>query len=230
MLQKKLSQNDVWHNKSIELNRPAILGAVMLFTVIAFVIVYSIVYGIYSTFASNNTSVSSNSSAPVPEPQAISFFAPKKWKPNIDDKPTVDYIKRFAKIAKAEQERFGIPASISLAQGILESDNGNSSLAKKNNNHFGVKCFSHYCKKGHCSNFTDDSHKDFFRKYNSAWDSWRAHSIFISNGRYKKLKRYGKDYKKWAYGLKRLGYATEQFYAEMLIDKIEKYNLDFYDK
>ena len=71
MLQKKLSQNDVWHNKSIELNRPAILGAVMLFTVIAFVIVYSIVYGIYSTFASNNTSVSSNSSAPVPEPQAI---------------------------------------------------------------------------------------------------------------------------------------------------------------
>ena len=62
-------------------------------------------------------------------------------------------------------DKFGIPASITLAQGLLESNNGESRLTTKNNNHFGIKCFSRKCKKGHCSNFSDDSHKDFFRKY-----------------------------------------------------------------
>ena len=77
----------------------------------------------------------------------------------------LEYVKRFAQVAKTEMDKFGIPASITLAQGLLESNVGESRLSTNNNNHFGVKCFSRSCGKGHCSNFTDDSHKDFFRKY-----------------------------------------------------------------
>jgi flagellum-specific peptidoglycan hydrolase FlgJ len=72
------------------------------------------------------------------------------------------YIKKYADLAKKEMKSHGIPASITLAQGLLESNAGESRLAKNNHNHFGLKCFSRKCKKGHCSNFTDDSHKDFF--------------------------------------------------------------------
>ena len=125
--------------------------------------------------------------------------------------------------------KFGVPASISLAQGLIESRAGSSKLAKTNNNHFGMKCFSRKCKKGHCSNFTDDTHKDFFRIFDNAWDSWRAHSQMISTGRYAKLKKYGHDYRKWANGLKSVGYATDRNYAEKLIGVIEKYNLNRFD-
>ncbi len=72
------------------------------------------------------------------------------------------YVKKFTPIAKMEQQKFGVPVSITLAQGLLESDAGESRLAKSSTNHFGIKCFSHHCKKGHCKNFTDDTHKDFF--------------------------------------------------------------------
>ena len=112
-----------------------------------------------------------------------------------------------------------------MAQAILESNAGRSSLSTKNNNHFGMKCFSRTCKKGHCSNFGDDSHKDFFRKYGTAWESWRSHSKLIANGKYKSLLKYGNDYKKWAKGLKRLGYATAPHYDQTLIELIEKYRL-----
>jgi len=71
----------------------------------------------------------------------------------------INYIQRFAKVAKSEMDKYGIPASIKLAQGLLESQAGASRLATKNNNHFGIKCFSKNCKKGHCTNFSDDSHK-----------------------------------------------------------------------
>ncbi|HHJ49829.1 MAG TPA: hypothetical protein ENJ88_02880 [Phaeodactylibacter sp.] len=135
------------------------------------------------------------------------------------------YIRRFQKVARVEMEKFGIPASISMAQGLVESDGGASVLATRNNNHFGIKCFSRSCKKGHCSNFSDDHHKDFFRIYGSAWESWRAHSKLLANGKYKSLKKYGKDYKAWARGLKRLGYATDPNYANKLIRVIEKYQL-----
>lgn len=139
------------------------------------------------------------------------------------------YIETFSPVARKEQAAFGIPASISLAQGLIESRAGTSKLAVNNNNHFGMKCFSRHCKKGHCSNFTDDTHKDFFRKYPNAWDSWRDHSRMLSKGRYAKLKKYGTDYRKWAYGLKSIGYATDRTYAEKLIGVIERYDLHRFD-
>ncbi|GEM_PF-425884 len=141
------------------------------------------------------------------------------------DKRYKAYIRRFEKVARVEMEKFSIPASICMAQGLLESNGGTSLLATRNNNHFGIKCFSKSCKKGHCSNFSDDSHKDFFRIYGSAWESWRAHSKLLANGKYKVLKKHGKDYKAWARGLKRLGYATDPNYANNLIRIIRKYEL-----
>jgi flagellum-specific peptidoglycan hydrolase FlgJ len=142
------------------------------------------------------------------------------------------YVKRFSKVAEVEMEKYGIPASITLAQGLLESNVGESKLATKNNNHFGIKCFSKSCGKGHCSNFTDDSHKDFFRKYKSSWESYRAHSLLLKRGsRYNKLfKLSPKDYRSWAHGLKKAGYATDKRYAEKLINLIEDLDLYKYDK
>lgn len=141
-----------------------------------------------------------------------------------------DYIRKYAKIATSEMHKYGVPASISLAQGLIESRAGSSKLAKMNNNHFGMKCFSHKCRPGHCSNYTDDSHKDFFRIFKNSWESWRAHSQMISTGRYAKLKKYGRDYKKWAYGLRAVGYATDRTYSEKLIGVIERYGLYKYDR
>jgi flagellum-specific peptidoglycan hydrolase FlgJ len=93
-----------------------------------------------------------------------------------------------------------------------------------------MKCFSRNCRKGHCTNFTDDTHKDFFLKFGSAQQSWRAHSKLISAGRYAKLKKFGRDYRRWAYGLKSVGYATDKTYAEKLIGIINRYNLNQYDR
>lgn len=140
------------------------------------------------------------------------------------------YIKRFSKVAITEMGKYNVPASISLAQGLIESRAGTSRLAVANNNHFGIKCFSRRCRKGHCSNFTDDTHKDFFRKFSTPWESWREHSRMISSGRYAKLKKNGRDFRKWAYGLKSIGYATDRNYAEKLIGTIEKYELWKYDQ
>ncbi len=141
-----------------------------------------------------------------------------------------DYIEKYSGIARAEMEKYGIPASIGLAQGLVESRAGLSKLAQRNNNHFGMKCFSKKCPKGHCTNMTDDHHKDFFRKYGSAWESWREHSRLLSSGHYQRLHKYGRDYQQWAYGLKALGYATDRTYAEKLIGMIERYRLDRFDK
>lgn len=141
------------------------------------------------------------------------------------------YIERFADVARKEMQKFGIPASIILAQGLLESDAGESPLAQKNNNHFGMKCFSRTCKKGHCSNFTDDSHKDFFRIYDNAWESYRSHSHLLRGKRYRHLfKLDAKDFRGWARGLKKAGYATDKHYAEKLINLIEELGLHRYDR
>ncbi len=139
------------------------------------------------------------------------------------------YIRRFANTAVNEMRRTGIPASISLAQGLIESRAGTSKLAVNANNHFGMKCFSKHCRKGHCINMTDDTHKDFFKAFPTAHESWKAHSDLLTTGRYKKLHRYGRSYRKWAYGLKSTGYATDRTYAEKLIGIIERYNLHRYD-
>ena len=167
--------------------------------------------------------------------QAISFketgnpFAPANPE-TLKDKEVRAYIKKYAKVAKTEMKKYHIPASIKMAQALIESRNGKSTLAIKNNNHFGIKCFSKKCKKNHCSNFSDDHHKDFFRKYKSPWESWRAHSKILMTNRYKGLKKYGNDYKKWAVGLKKAGYATDKTYDKKLIQTIEKYQLYKLDK
>lgn len=154
--------------------------------------------------------------------------APEMPKAGSPDVPA--YIARFSKVAIIEMRKFGIPASISLAQGIIESRSGTSKLAVVANNHFGIKCFEKNCKKGHCVNQPDDHAKDFFRKYSNAWESWRAHSQTLASGRYTRLKKYGRDYRRWAYGLQQLGYATDGTYAEKLVGVIEHYDLHKYDK
>jgi len=142
------------------------------------------------------------------------------------------YVDRFANVAQMEMKKYGIPASIKLAQGLIETNAGESRLSTKNNNHFGMKCFSKKCKKGHCSNFTDDSHKDFFRKYKSAWASYRSHSkMLVNNKRYRHLFKLAPvDYRAWAKGLYKAGYATDKRYAEKLISIIEELNLQEYDE
>ncbi len=139
------------------------------------------------------------------------------------------YVTRFAKIAQTEQDKFGIPASITLAQGLIESAAGQSRLAKEANNHFGIKCFSHKCAKGHCINATDDTHKDFFVKYTTAWESYRAHSEFLTSKNYKSLHN-SLSYREWAEGLSQKGYATEPNYARDLITIIHQLKLQQYDK
>jgi flagellum-specific peptidoglycan hydrolase FlgJ len=143
---------------------------------------------------------------------------------------TQEYIKRYAPLAISEMEKYGIPASISLAQGLVESRYGTSKLAVQNNNHFGIKCHKKNCRVGHCTNHSDDSHKDFFRKFSSAWESWRAHSqLLVNNKRYKKCFTYGKNYRKWAVGLRDATYATDREYHLTLIGVIETHGLAKYD-
>lgn len=161
-------------------------------------------------------------------PREASDLAPVSSK-QLFKHQTIAYINKYKAVAIRHMEKHGIPASISLAQGLIESRAGTSSLAVANNNHFGMKCFARSCKKGHCSNFTDDTSKDFFKKYKTSYDSWEAHALLISSGRYLKLKKHGRDYRKWAYGLKAVGYATDRKYAEKLIGIIERYNLNKYD-
>jgi hypothetical protein len=142
------------------------------------------------------------------------------------------YADHFAPIAMAEMRRTGIPASIILAQGLLESNAGESKLSKMTNNHFGMKCFSRRCKKGHCLNFTDDSHKDFFIKYPQVASSYKAHSEFLRNsGRYVHLFDLNPtNYRGWARGLGAAGYASDKKYGEKLIALIQVLGLERYDR
>jgi hypothetical protein len=140
------------------------------------------------------------------------------------------YINRYASLAQKIWKQYKIPASITLAQGIIESRSGTSKLAVQNNNHFGIKCFSKNCRKGHCSNHTDDTHKDFFMKFSSAEECFKYRATHVlSKGRYSKLRKYGNDYERWAYGLKSAGYATDPNYARTLISTIQRYNLSKFD-
>jgi len=140
--------------------------------------------------------------------------------------PTEAYIARFKKVAQAEQRKFGIPASVTLAQGLLESNRGKSFLASKHNNHFGIKC---WCRGKHrdCINVADDSPTDRFKKYTTAWESYRHHSEFVVNMPLKVSRK--SSYKEWARALKKAGYATKRSYAQDLIDIIERYELHRYD-
>ena len=169
--------------------------------------------------------------------QTISYKTSRESNPyapvssdNLKTKETKAFIRKYAKIARNEMRMFGIPASIKMGQALIESQAGKSRLARNNNNYFGIKCFSTRCKKGHCTNATDDHHKDFFRKYKAPETSWRSHSKLLSQGRYKTLHQYGKDYQKWAEGLKKVGYATDKNYDKKLIGVIKQYKLDKLDQ
>ncbi len=156
-------------------------------------------------------------------------YAPVSAK-DVRVKRTNEFIIKYKDIAIKEMQRTGIPASIKMGQAIIESRSGDSRLAKENNNHFGIKCFSRRCKKGHCTNHFDDHHKDFFRKFKSPDQSWIEHSKVLAKKRYKGLYSYKKDYKKWAAGLKKAGYATDKKYDKKLIGVIKKYKLYKLDK
>lgn len=141
------------------------------------------------------------------------------------------YVEQYREVALEEMEKHGIPASITLAQGLLESGTGRSTLARKNNNHFGIKCFSKKCHKGHCSNHSDDHHKDFFRVFGTPEESYRAHSRVLMKDRYRKLFDLSvTDYRAWARGLSKAGYATDPRYAGKLIAMISDLELHRYDE
>lgn len=143
--------------------------------------------------------------------------------------PQEIYIEQFATLAVEEMYRSGVPASITLAQGLLESRYGLSELAVKGNNHFGIKCHNNWTGKK--IYYDDDAKGECFRKYPSPEQSYRDHSDFLRyRDRYKFLFDYKTtDYKSWANGLKKAGYATDPSYASKLIRIIEDYRLYEYD-
>ncbi len=140
----------------------------------------------------------------------------------------VQYIEQYKDLAMLEMKRMGVPAAITLAQGLLETESGNSVLLKKSNNHFGIKCKSNWTGIG--VSHDDDAIGECFRTYKDAEESYRDHSNFLrGNGRYASLfKLAPTDYKAWAKGLKKAGYATNPKYPDILIKNIELYNLQQY--
>lgn len=165
-------------------------------------------------------------------PILIIFFSCASSKQITITKPSgtvADYINMYKDVAIKEMKRSKIPASITLAQGMLESGNGTSPLATKGNNHFGIKCHSDW--KGKKIYFDDDKRNECFRKYENAWESFRDHSDFlIRQSRYKFLFEYKQtDYKSWAKGLKKAGYATNPQYPSLLIKIIEENQLYRFD-
>lgn len=149
---------------------------------------------------------------------------------NAQTDASATYVKRYNKVAMDEMRIYKIPASITLAQGILESGNGNSRLSKEANNHFGIKCGSSWTGKKITHH--DDKRNECFRVYTSPWGSYRDHSKFLTNNqRYSGLFDYKiTDYKGWANGLKKAGYATDRKYPKRLIKIIEDYQLYRYDE
>jgi len=140
------------------------------------------------------------------------------------------YIKQYRDLAVEEMKKYRIPASITLAQGLLESGAGQSTLARKSNNHFGIKCGSDW--RGKTVSHDDDARGECFRAYKYPKQSYEDHSKFLANRpRYASLFKLDiTDYKGWARGLKKAGYATNPRYAEQLIGIIELYDLHKYDK
>lgn len=153
----------------------------------------------------------------------LSVMAQMRWNSRYQA-----YIDRYHDLAIEEMLKYKIPASITLAQGLLESGAGNSDLARKGNNHFGIKCHGWTGRKTY---HDDDERHECFRAYNSVRESYEDHSRFLSRkGRYERLFSLKiTDYKGWARGLKACGYATSPTYAQKLIDIIELYKLYKYD-
>lgn len=154
----------------------------------------------------------------------ISKFQAQTWK--TDEQ----YIQRFASYAVEEMEKYKIPASITLAQGLLETGGGQSRLAQQGNNHFGIKCKEDWT--GKTMKHTDDAPNECFRVYDDPRESYEDHSKFLAYRKYyvNLFKLDMMDYKAWSHGLKKAGYATNPRYAYILIDKIEKNKLYEFDK
>ena len=154
----------------------------------------------------------------------ISAFSQIKWNSAYQQ-----YIDQYKDIAIEQMQRYHIPASITLAQGLLESGAGRSELTRNSNNHFGIKCNNNWT--GRRTYHDDDAKNDCFRVYDSAYESYEDHSKFLSgNQRYRQLFQLKTtDYKGWAKGLKACGYATSPVYAEKLIEIIQLYKLYQYD-
>lgn len=140
-----------------------------------------------------------------------------------------NYVSQYKEIAKSNMRQYGIPASIILAQGILESGAGSGTLSKTANNHFGIKCHTGWT--GESVRHDDDSDQECFRKYNDPAESYKDHAEFLTGrSRYASLFKLEKgDYEAWAKGLKAAGYATDPKYPDKLISYIERYNLHQYD-
>ena len=155
---------------------------------------------------------------------SISAFSQMKWNTAYQQ-----YINQYKDIAIEQMQRYRIPASITLAQGLLESAAGRSELTRNSNNHFGIKCNNNWT--GRRTYHDDDAKNDCFRVYDSAYESYEDHSKFLSgNQRYRPLFQLKvTDYKGWAKGLKACGYATSPTYATRLIEIIELYKLYRYD-
>jgi uncharacterized FlgJ-related protein len=157
----------------------------------------------------------------------------KSYKPLVTSsapaRSVSDYVNQYKDLAISEMKRTGIPASITLAQGIIESDCGQSTLAREANNHFGIKCHDDWT--GPTVRHNDNKRNECFRKYRKAEESFYDHSDFLTSGsRYDFLfKNKSNDYKSWAYGLKKAGYATNPDYANMLIRTIEENDLWAFD-
>lgn len=161
---------------------------------------------------------------------ALCMLALAGWSQSQGGKtPQERYIYTYSDVAIAEMQRTGVPASITLAQGIIESGSGLSTLAKEGNNHFGIKCHSGWT--GGSMKMDDDRKDECFRTYDSPEESFRDHSDFLRyRDRYKFLFDLDRrDYKGWAYGLRQAGYATDPSYASKLIRVIEEYDLGRFD-
>ena len=159
---------------------------------------------------------------------SILFFTVSNFIYAQEDPVILEYINTYKELAIQEMIRTGVPASIKLAQGIHETEAGNSVLVKKSNNHFGIKCKTGW--EGMSVRHTDDRPNECFRKYSTPEDSYKDHSDFLkSSSRYASLFLLDPtDYKDWAYGLKKAGYATNPRYAQAIIKLIEDYHLQDY--
>ncbi len=166
-------------------------------------------------------------SAPVNRPESESLEATSRVK--VTTELVLAYIDEFKDTAKRNMQQYGIPSSIIIAQGILESGSGTAALSVQANNHFGIKCHKEWT--GPSVSHDDDSAGECFRKYADASESYRDHALFLtSRSRYDFLFDLDKDdYKAWARGLKKAGYATDPKYPDKLISLIERYQLYRYD-
>jgi flagellum-specific peptidoglycan hydrolase FlgJ len=178
----------------------------------------------------------------TPLKKPVSTSSPKQEYPNqttevivstsqtvVSSDVVVNYVAQFKDIAMDNMRIYGIPASIVLAQGILESGAGRGDLAVNANNHFGIKCHEDWT--GETIKHDDDSAQECFRKYDDVSESFKDHALFLTTrGRYSNLFALSKgDYKGWARGLRTAGYATDPKYPNKLISYIERYNLNQYD-